>query len=182
MHILFICTANQCRSPMAETIARSAIDTRGGSAQCRSRGTAPGGSPATERAQAEMKRRGLDLEHHQSATVEAEDLAWATLVLTMERSHLHRVAAVDAMAVARSFTLREAAALTVAMGRRLPTEEDDQAVARLHRHRLPGSILTFDTNDDVPDPTGRGRRAHRRIADEIERLVERVLDSLMPNG
>lgn len=59
--ILFVCTGNTCRSPMAEALARArGMDAR----SCGVR--AHGGEPASDGAMREMERRGLSLAHHRA--------------------------------------------------------------------------------------------------------------------
>jgi protein-tyrosine-phosphatase len=88
--VLFICTANQCRSPMAEALLKSLAAQRGEADrwQIRSAGTwADLGRPATQPAQAVLQRRNLDLSDHRSRPLDADLLAEATIVLVMTRHH-----------------------------------------------------------------------------------------------
>lgn len=92
MHILFICTGNTCRSPMAEAIARRAI------AECGIEGVAVSsagvaayeGARASEGARRAAAGRGLDLEPHRSATLTESVMATADLALCMDDFHLWR--------------------------------------------------------------------------------------------
>lgn len=88
--ILFICTGNLCRSPMAEGLMKQKLADRALDAkhQVRSAGTwAVNGRPASENAIAVMKERGIDISDHIARTVTAEDVAEATLILVMTRDH-----------------------------------------------------------------------------------------------
>src|SRR5512135_68881 len=88
--VLFVCTANQCRSPMAEALFKSLAAQHGESDrwQIQSAGTwAEAGRPATSLAQAVMQRRGIDLSAHRSRAVDAELLAATTVILVMTRNH-----------------------------------------------------------------------------------------------
>jgi protein-tyrosine-phosphatase len=67
--ILFVCSANQCRSPMAEALFKDLVRERGEENEWRveSAGVwAYAGAPATENAQLAMQKRGLDLSQHRS--------------------------------------------------------------------------------------------------------------------
>lgn len=86
--ILFVCTGNTCRSPMAEALLRKKAEDRGLSLEVKSAGVSalPGitaSSPAVE----VLKEKGIDHRHHRSQPVTKELLLWADVVLTMTRSH-----------------------------------------------------------------------------------------------
>lgn len=91
--ILFVCTGNTCRSPLAEAVARREIERRGwryvevGSAGL----AALPGSPATVEAVQVGADAGLDLGRHRSRPVSAELLRAADLILAMSPSHLARL-------------------------------------------------------------------------------------------
>lgn len=90
--VLFVCTANICRSPMAEALFRAHLQKKlpGECENWRieSAGTwASDGEAISTNSQQVLVRRGLSLEHHQSRTVTAEMLANFNLILTMEAGH-----------------------------------------------------------------------------------------------
>lgn len=113
--ILFVCTANQCRSPMASALFREILAKRGIGADWRveSAGTwAVEGAPASEGSLAVMAARGIDLSGHRARGVTGELLASFDLVLTMERNHKEALKAEFAEAVGRIYMLSEMAELS----------------------------------------------------------------------
>lgn len=99
--ILFVCTGNTCRSPMAEGLFRSLLSER---LNCRedelpSRGFQVGsagvaalpGAPASPNALEVLDQAGIDLTGHTSQPVTEQLVAWADLVLTMTSRHLSAV-------------------------------------------------------------------------------------------
>jgi protein-tyrosine-phosphatase len=88
--LLFVCSGNTCRSPLAEAIARAEANRRGlGDVECLSAGTfAWGGQPAAANGILVGRERGLDLEEHRSRELDRGLLAWADLVLAMDAPHV----------------------------------------------------------------------------------------------
>jgi protein arginine phosphatase len=94
--VLFVCTANQCRSPMSEVLLKSLAARRGEAErwQIQSAGTwAQPGRPATPLSKAVMQRRNLDLASHRSRPIDAGLLAAASVVLVMTRHHQEAIQA-----------------------------------------------------------------------------------------
>jgi protein-tyrosine-phosphatase len=93
MRILFVCSGNTCRSPMAEAIARRLAAAAGSEElEFRSAGTSTvPGLPASEGALRAALRHDLTLVDHVSNPLSRELIDWADLILTMGPSHLLRV-------------------------------------------------------------------------------------------
>ncbi|MEJ2266547.1 MAG: low molecular weight protein arginine phosphatase [Anaerolineales bacterium] len=87
--VLFVCTANVCRSPMAEAIFRAKVEEEGPSNwRVESAGTwALVDRPAADFSQQVMAERGLDISDHRSRVVSKEILDRFDLILTMEAGH-----------------------------------------------------------------------------------------------
>ena len=87
--LLFVCTGNTCRSPMAQVIAEHSVGELGwDGVEIRSAGISafPGGG-ASEGARVAAESRGLTLEGHESRPLDTELVAWADLILTMGPHH-----------------------------------------------------------------------------------------------
>lgn len=98
MRIVFICTGNTCRSPMAEALMRRALEARGHrNVEVSSAGIgAWEGAPASEGSLLVGLENGLDLSQHRARLLTPELARTADLVLAMSVQQRDRAAALGA--------------------------------------------------------------------------------------
>ena len=88
MNILFVCSGNICRSPVAEIVARDMFQRSGIRAQVHSAGTLNiEGHPASEQAIESVAELGLDLSSHRSRGLSWQALEEADSVVVMSPRH-----------------------------------------------------------------------------------------------
>jgi protein-tyrosine-phosphatase len=178
--VLFVCTANQARSPMAEVIARSTLDRLGVDGWVSSAGFHEGGRPATTDARAVMAERGLDLSRHVSRQVGPEMVTGADLVVTMTVDHTLRLATLVPGCQDWTMPLRELA--RAATSGPMSVDQVHAWVRDTAGRRRPEMLLSRE-DLDVADPAGRGRAAFERTAAELDSLIGTVLERwLQPRG
>jgi protein-tyrosine-phosphatase len=86
--VIFVCTANRCRSPMAMGLFRDKLIDQPDEWQVGSAGTwAVEGEPAMSYVQKMLLSKGIDISEHLSAQVTGELLSEYNLVLAMEKGH-----------------------------------------------------------------------------------------------
>ncbi|MGQ0813936.1 MAG: low molecular weight protein arginine phosphatase [Gemmatimonadota bacterium] len=92
-NLLFVCTGNTCRSPMAAAIARAELERRGWKhVSVQSAGAATNaGHPASEQTISVLREQGIELGDHTTTPLTAELVRNADLVLVMSASHLFSV-------------------------------------------------------------------------------------------
>ena len=105
MKLLFVCSGNTCRSPLAEAIARQQGAERGLDLDVSSAGiSAWDGAPASDGALLVGMEHRADLGEHRSRQLTREMVAEADLVLVMGPSHLERVEAMGGKGKAHLLT------------------------------------------------------------------------------
>ena len=93
MRLLFVCTGNTCRSPLAEAIARKVAVERGlADVEVASAGTSAwDGAPASDGALLVGMERRLDLSGHRAQSLTRRLVEGSDLILAMGPHHLDRV-------------------------------------------------------------------------------------------
>lgn len=183
MHILFVCTANIARSPLAEVLLGGYVRARSlhgqitvSSAGVRARSDDPAAAGSMSIAQA----WGLDLSNHRSRPATPEIVGVADLIVTMSERQRDQLGGRDHGVHSRAFTLRELARLldeapspTAAPG----ADRVRAAIAAAHRQR-PRSVPPGD-DEDVADPFGGPAEGYATMGSELVRLHERIVPTLL---
>lgn len=178
--ILFVCTGNQCRSPMAAAILSRLLSERGSAIAVGSAGFLSEGVPIPTEVRQVMEPFGYDLSAHRSRAVSSVLLGSAELVVGMTRQHAVDLALLHPSAWPRTFTLAE----VVRLGGTFPARRRDEPlaswVARVGAGRRRASIFDLPRSDDVPDPIGKPLRAYLGTRDRLLGLTTRLADLVQP--
>ncbi|MEM7325504.1 MAG: hypothetical protein AAF531_20625 [Actinomycetota bacterium] len=170
--ILFVCTANICRSPTAELLARARFGE--GQMMFRSAGFLREGSGVPSELISVLADRHVDATAHRSYTLDTASVEAADLLLTMEASHVQQATMLLPEAFNKIVPLKEAAAIV----ERQPTPRIsiEDFLEELNRDR--DALAYLGTNWDVDDPYGKRTKAYQRAVAEIEQLVTATLGRL----
>ncbi|MGG1552488.1 low molecular weight protein arginine phosphatase [Paenibacillus ferrarius] len=188
MRILFVCTGNTCRSPMAEGLMRMKVRQEGLVAEVRSAGvSAMTGGPISRHSAALLQEAGFE-ETISSFAIQSSDIAWADLVLTMTNGHKRTVIQRFPHAVDKTFTLKEYVEdntenlEAIAERERLISELQmkqalSQAITAEERDRL-YTLEDAIPDYDISDPFGGSLSDYRTTAAEIEACLAKLVRKL----
>lgn len=173
MRVLFVCTGNVCRSPMAEGFLRHEAARRGLDLEVRSTGThAWHGRAATFDGRRIMSELGVPIDDHRTIELDRSLVDWADLVIGLSTEHVRDVRRAYPDAGPRAFTLKGFCELLPSLPPYRDTESWLEAAA--------SQQAQADSVDDpdVDDPFGERRTAYQRVATEIQGLIERLAEGL----
>ena len=106
--VLFVCTANICRSPMAMGLLQAKVNDESESWRIGSAGTwTIEGESAAEKTLLVLEERGIDLSNHFSRSVTEELVGGYQLILAMERGHKEALRIEFPQVAGRVFLLSE---------------------------------------------------------------------------
>lgn len=150
--ILFVCSGNVCRSPMAEAFLRAYMPERlVDRVKIVSAGTLGlSGDLATVEAVQVMREKGIDMRGHISQGVSKELIRSSHIVFAMSRDHLEILQHNFPLISEKTFLLRRFA---------VPAPEKKQ--------------------DSIQDPMGFGVEYYRKTRDIIENEIKRILPRLI---
>ncbi|WP_327089367.1 hypothetical protein OIE66_01720 [Nonomuraea sp. NBC_01738] len=181
---LFVCTANICRSPIAERLALSVWGT-GSPIAVISAGThATAGRPMAAEAADALRELGGDPEGFVSRPLSVALIQAADLVLTSTTAHRRDVVTLLPRASARTFTIAEFGALAAAAPAREPVPKGDDDPVQL-AHDLVAQVrglrgLVRVSQVDVADPYGGPSRGYRAAARQIATGLAPLFSSVPP--
>ncbi len=163
--VVFVCTGNQFRSPLAAAVFAREIE--GLPVRISSCGTAAAdGARAFEEAAELGTRLSVDLSSHRSRSLGR--LAHADLVVGFERRHVERAVVDGGATRERTFTLPELVELLEARAAKGPPRERLAAVR-------PGNVLDAP---EIEDPVALARSEQEAIVGQVEDLATRLAVAL----
>lgn len=176
LRIVTVCSHNRTRSVMMAALLEVMLTERLGehAVQIRSSGFGPTGLPPIDDAVDAMRSRGIDVSAHRSSTTTASLVDEADVILTAERAHVVKIAALSPAAFRRAMTLPEflsSAADALDERDAAPGDVGGDAVRcwieQITADRRAGDYLR-DQIVEVADPTGSMPKAFEAAVAAIE--------------
>ena len=150
--ILFVCTANICRSVLAEKILKALLAAAGLAIDVRSAGIdAAKESKASPEIVRMLQREGIDLENHGPQPVTPEKIAGADIIFVMEYAHRQRILALAPEASGKIFFLSD----------------------------FYSGTAKFQVDRGIPDPAGMSEFFCENVGEIIRLCCEGVLKELI---
>ena len=170
--VLFVCTANQCRSPIAEHMMRAAIDRLGLNLSVGSAGTeAVNGLHMHPRAAQVLDEHGVAVGPWQTTAVDLDLVKQSDLILCAAAEHRRAIVTLSPAALRRTFTILEFARLAPHLGGLDADDPDFRAALPPHVAAARSKVQPRVDGDDVADPIGQRMGVFRSTGDLIARAV-----------
>jgi protein-tyrosine phosphatase len=153
--ILFVCTGNTCRSPMAVGLLKNALNIRKNKdIQIISAGViASNGLPASPNAIKVMAEKGIDISDHKTLSLTKDIIERSDLIFVMTQWHKLEVIGLLERPGKQVYLIKEF---------------------------VPRNLSVV--NDlEVPDPIGKSIEFYRHARDEIEKCIDGIIKKVLEN-
>src|SRR6266566_3207050 len=184
--VLFVCTGNICRSPIAEGIFRQLLGNRKDIEVASAGVHAVHGQPPSLYAVEVCEEEGVDISGLRSQPLTAALIERATHIFAMTGAHLETIQMLFPDAAEKSFLLREFEEPDTTVWRDVPDpiglgRDVYEACARTIKNALP-SVLAFVEQSELAPTSRAGRASSYPMSDLPHRIESEVGGSILTPG
>lgn len=166
--VLFVCTANQARSAVAEAVLRQCVPA---TVVVLSAGTqASDGRRCDPTTLASSRLLGIQLDNHRSTRLTVDHLRANDLVVCMTNEHLRHSVGMFTEGWGRTFTLRDLVRRASSAGPRSGGSFSGY-IAHLHVGRSLKDAWVDGGPDDIDDPIEHSPKGHQKILETVRELT-----------
>ncbi len=177
MRVLFVCTANICRSPLASALfAKAAHEMGTPGALSASAGFLEGGRPVHEHVVTILDGLAVDVSRKQSQKLSPDLVEKADLILTMTSEHARGVVSRFPRAISDVYTLRHFGTLVTPRPEGVSTADWLRDLNSANRR----AYLGDDAMLDIEDPIGHPYKAFSELAVELENAINWIMGCAYP--
>lgn len=173
MRVLFVCTANICRSPLAAALfVQSAYERGVTDAKAASAGFLEGGRPVHEHVATILDEKGVDASRKLSQRLTDEIVGPADLILTMTSEHARGVVGRFPDSINEVYTLRHFATIVTPRPSDIGTDEWLDSINENNKR----AYLGDDVTRDIPDPIGHPFDVFEVLSAELTTSINWIMD------
>ncbi|NNE75250.1 MAG: hypothetical protein HKN26_16410 [Acidimicrobiales bacterium] len=172
--VLVVCTANICRSPVAEQMLRDRMAHYQVPASVASAGFLLSGSEPDRTMVKLAASHGVHVVDHLSQVATPELLDATDLVVTMERRHARDLIVQAPQATARIHTLLGLLSASAEVGRPARPTQLAPWLERVAAVRPPSVLVGDLGGDQIADPHGRAKRHYKKAFEQLRDAVDEL--------
>lgn len=193
IRILFVCTGNICRSPMAEAIARSIVEKyyplHSKMFEFSSAGIAAlVDHPASTEAIHALKTKGINMTGHRGRAIESFVLEDYDLILTMENYQRRYIESLDSDKDAFLLLAYAYAARKFQEGDELPSKELTEVLAKQRLNEISSKLRELEglrpeyfssRAFEISDPLGDSLERYLKVAELLEDTIRDIIVAIL---
>lgn len=180
LNVLFVCTGNICRSPLAEQLFDQLAKQAKLSTKVKSAGVhALTGEQMHPNSQEAMRQINFTPKEHASQQLTQTLTNQADLIITATKEHANSTAQIDPAASKKIFTLKELARISKYLEQNQELPKPKQPIEKLNlAFQYRGYAPRANQSEDIIDPWGRSFETYIEVTNQTHENIEQIINWL----